>query len=94
MSPTYLLVREEAKMLKKVACTLLATALPSLVLPVSGGPNSSMPLAGALMPYVMTKDCFIMLQALWHSVTWSMDGLANRASTMQAQLNINITTII
>ena len=57
LSPTNLLVKEEAEMLKNVACTLLATALPSIVLPVPGGPNSSMPLAGALMPCSITSNC-------------------------------------
>ena len=57
LSPTYLLVREEAEILKKVAFTLLATALPSMVLPVPGGPNSSMPLAGVLGPCNMPYTC-------------------------------------
>lgn len=55
LSSIYLLVRDEAEMLKKVAFTLLATALPSIVLP--GGPNSSMPLAGALQPCTKSQAC-------------------------------------
>lgn len=50
-SPTHLLVREEAEMLAKVALMLLAMALPIMVLPVPGGPNSKKPLAGAVKPY-------------------------------------------
>ena len=57
LSPIYLLVREDAEMLKKVACTLLATALPIMVLPVPGGPNSSMPFAGALIPCAKPQGC-------------------------------------
>lgn len=48
--PIHLLVSEDALMLKKVAWTLLAMALPIRVLPVPGGPNRSSPLAGALAP--------------------------------------------
>lgn len=40
---THLLVRDEALMLKKVQWHVLAMALPSSVLPVPGGPNSSRP---------------------------------------------------
>lgn len=49
-SPIHLLVRLLALMLKKDALMLLAMALPIKVLPVPGGPNSSMPFGGARGP--------------------------------------------
>lgn len=42
-SPTHLLVKELADILKKVALAWLAIALPIIVLPVPGGPNNSKP---------------------------------------------------
>jgi len=47
-------VRELALMLKKVAAAWLAMALPIIVLPVPGGPNSKMALGGALRPVNMS----------------------------------------
>ncbi|EAT48673.1 AAEL000367-PA [Aedes aegypti] len=49
-SPTYLLVKVAADMLKKVAEHSVATALASSVLPLPGGPKSSKPLAGVRKP--------------------------------------------
>lgn len=47
-------MRELALMLKKVAAAWLAMALPIIVLPVPGGPNSKMALGGALRPVNMS----------------------------------------
>jgi hypothetical protein len=41
-------------MLKNVAFAELAIALPIIVLPVPGGPNSKIPLGGALIPVKMS----------------------------------------
>ena len=49
-SPKYLLVRLLAEMEKKVDWDSVATARASIVLPVPGGPNSSMPRAGSRRP--------------------------------------------
>jgi hypothetical protein len=43
LSPTHLLVRELAEILKNVALASLAIARPIIVLPVPGGPNSRSP---------------------------------------------------
>ena len=53
-SPSHLLIRSAELMLKKVAFTWLAMHLPIRVLPVPGGPNSSSPLAGLLLPCMPT----------------------------------------
>jgi hypothetical protein len=45
-----LLLSELALILKKVADASLAIALPIIVFPVPGGPNSKIPLGGALSP--------------------------------------------
>jgi hypothetical protein len=45
-----LLVKVLALTLKNVALAELAMALPIIVLPVPGGPNSKIPLGGALNP--------------------------------------------
>lgn len=50
LSPTHLLVRELALILKKVADAELAIALPIIVFPVPGGPNNNIPRGGALKP--------------------------------------------
>lgn len=50
LSPTHLLVRELALMLKKVADASLAIAFPIIVFPVPGGPNRRMALGGARRP--------------------------------------------
>jgi hypothetical protein len=52
--PTHLLVSDEADILKKVEPDSLAIAFPISVLPVPGGPKSSKPLGGALMPVKMS----------------------------------------
>lgn len=49
-SPIHLETREEAEMEKKTAEMLVAMALPSIVLPVPGGPKSRIPLGGARAP--------------------------------------------
>ena len=49
-SPTYLLVRELALMLKNALSDSLATARASIVFPLPGGPNSSNPRVGVLRP--------------------------------------------
>lgn len=49
-SPIHLETREEAEIEKNTAEMLVAIALPSIVLPVPGGPNSRMPLGGARAP--------------------------------------------
>ncbi len=49
-SPRYLDVKEEAEMEKNVDCDSVATALASMVFPVPGGPNKSMPRAGSRNP--------------------------------------------
>lgn len=48
--PTHLEVSDEALMLKKVACTVLAMHLPMSVFPVPGGPNRRIPFGGPLSP--------------------------------------------
>ena len=48
-SPTYLLKSSGPLMLMKFASLSLATALASMVLPVPGGPKSSMPLGGVVL---------------------------------------------
>ena len=53
-SPTHLLVKELALMLKKVDLDSLAIALPIKVFPVPGGPKSKTPLGGALRPTNMS----------------------------------------
>lgn len=50
LSPTHLLVIEEALMLKNVAWASLAIARPIIVFPVPGGPNNRIPLGGARRP--------------------------------------------
>ena len=49
-SPTHFEVMELADMLKKVADTSLAIALPIIVFPVPGGPNKRRPFGGARRP--------------------------------------------
>ena len=49
-SPIHLETREEAEMEKNTARMLVAMALPSIVLPVPGGPKSRMPLGGVRAP--------------------------------------------
>ncbi|KAH3683465.1 hypothetical protein WICPIJ_005549 [Wickerhamomyces pijperi] len=49
-SPKYFDVKEDAEILKNVDLDSVATALASMVLPVPGGPNRSIPLAGSLNP--------------------------------------------
>ncbi|KAK5625539.1 hypothetical protein RRF57_001255 [Xylaria bambusicola] len=49
-SPRYLLVRLLADMEKNVDFDSVATARANIVLPVPGGPKSSMPLAGSRRP--------------------------------------------
>ena len=55
-SPIHLLVRLEAEMEKKVAWMLAATARPSSVFPVPGGPKSSTPFGGARTPWRCEED--------------------------------------
>ena len=49
-SPTYLLVKLLALMLKNDELDSEATALASMVLPLPGGPNNNRPLVGVLRP--------------------------------------------
>ena len=49
-SPTYLLVRLLALMLKKALSDSLATALANMVLPLPGGPKRRRPRVGVLSP--------------------------------------------
>ena len=49
-SPTYLLVRLLALMLKKALSDSLATALANMVLPLPGGPKRRSPRVGVLSP--------------------------------------------
>ena len=51
-TPTHLLVREEALILKNVQLHMFAIALPRSVLPVPGGPNKR-------RPGCDDNDCFI-----------------------------------
>lgn len=56
-SPSHFEVSELALMLKNVALIFAAIALPISVLPVSGGPNSRIPLGAALMPCSAKQQC-------------------------------------
>ena len=53
---THLDVSDDAEMEKKVALACDAMHLPSSVLPVPGGPNSSRPLGGPSKPVKMSLD--------------------------------------
>ena len=50
LSPKYLLVNEDADILKKVHLHSVATAFAIIVFPVPGGPNRRRPRGGALKP--------------------------------------------
>src|SRR5205809_567804 len=50
LSPCHLEVKLDADIEKKVDFDSVATALASIVLPVPGGPNRSIPLAGSRRP--------------------------------------------
>lgn len=73
-SPIHLEVREEAEMEKKVARMLEATALPSSVLPVPGGPKRRMPLGGARAP------CAAGVRARWDSDSEAMQCAVGQAA--------------
>jgi hypothetical protein len=62
-SPTHLLVKELAEMLKNVEFDSLAIALPIIVFPVPGGPKSSNPLGGALKP-LKRSDRYLLITEL------------------------------
>jgi hypothetical protein len=53
-SPTHLLVKLAALMLKNVARLSVASAFASIVLPLPGGPYSRMPRTGARSPEKMS----------------------------------------
>lgn len=56
-SPTHLLVRFDAEMLKNVEFDSLAIALPIIVFPVPGGPKRRTPLGGEARPLNNSGFC-------------------------------------